>query len=100
VYRAEVWKGSHLGKRIGKLLVGIHHFGFEHTVRADSGMRNVIVVGSCNRRSRSHRERPGRETEVIDFQTGAIPKADPSDEISQSNHAGITRRVTRSREKK
>jgi len=65
--RAEVGVGTGLGKRIRKLLVGVSHLGLEHTVCADNRMGNIIPVCPSNRRSGSHRERPGRETKIIDL---------------------------------
>src|SRR5215469_1687983 len=63
----EVGKSSRLGKRVRKLFVSIHHFGFEHLVRTRHRVGNIVAIRPCDGGSHRHRQLRRSETEVVDF---------------------------------
>src|SRR5579859_8215771 len=57
--------GLREGKR--KLFIGIEHLGFEDTVRADDGVRDVVVIDPGDRGSWSYSQRGRAKTEIVDL---------------------------------
>ena len=58
---------SRHGKRIGECFIRIQHFRLEHTLCADRGVGNVILISPCNSRSDGYRDRLWSTNEGVDF---------------------------------
>src|SRR5277367_62057 len=69
VDRTEIGEGPWFGERVGKLFIGVQHFGLKRSrvVRTDHRVRNVILVGPGDGGSDGHRNGGWTKTEIIDL---------------------------------
>src|ERR1700739_1123881 len=64
---AEIRIGSGLREGEGKLFVGIEDLGLEDAVRADDGVRDVVVIDPGNRGTWSDCDRGRAKAEIVDL---------------------------------